>query len=57
MVLDPQLEKPEFCENYNLTDIVTPIDCEILTELLIESSYDPTEIQFLRKGFTNGFDI
>ena len=55
--MSPHRERPEFYENYNLTDIVTPIDCEMLTDLLIESSYDPTEIQFLKEGFTNGFDI
>ena len=55
--MSPHWERPEFYENYNLTDIVTPIDCEMLTDLLIESSYDPTEIQFLKEGFTNGFDI
>ena len=48
---------PEFYENYNLQDIITPIDCEALTQLLVESNYEKSEIQFLCDGFTNGFDI
>ena len=51
------MQDPEFYENYNLQDIITPIDCEALTQLLVESNYEKSEIQFLRDGFTNGFDI
>ena len=51
------MPEPEFYENYNLQDIITPINCEALTKLLVESNYDKTEIQFLHDGFTNGFDI
>ena len=44
-------------ENYNLTDIVTPLNVEKFKQLLEESKYEAEESQFLIDGFTNGFDI
>ena len=43
--------------NYNLSDIKTPVKVEVLEKLLIQSSYDKEESQFLLQGFRNGFDL
>ena len=51
--------KPEvlqFC-NMNLQDVKTPVNVQVLKELLCESRYDKTETEFLIDGFTNGFSI
>ena len=50
-------EYPEFAENYNLNDIVSPVDADKLAFLLKQSQYDQKEINYLYKGFTQGFDI
>ena len=47
----------EYAENFNLTDIVTPIDGDKLVRFLTEAKYDPEEIKFLGNGFKYGFDI
>ena len=44
-------------ENLNLTDIVTPIKVDQLMQMLLEMNYDREKIQFLKEGFTTGFDI
>ena len=44
-------------ENFNLTDIVTPVNGELLHQMLLDSQYDLVETEFLRKGFQDGFDI
>ena len=43
--------------NYNLTDIVMPIDVNKLEALLVDSKYSSEETKFLVDGFRNGFDI
>ena len=43
--------------NYNLTDIVTPIDVDKLETLLVDSNYSGEETEFLVDGFCNRFDI
>ena len=50
-------ESPEYCENFDLDSIVTPIDYKIFRQLLIDTRYDPDEIDFITKGFRDGFDI
>ena len=37
--------------------MVTPVNAELLEQLLIQSNYDHQEIRFLTKGFKEGFDI
>ena len=37
--------------------MVKPLDVEHFVELLRESNYDPEEISFLQKVFSEGFDI
>ena len=50
-------EVAEFAKNFDLTNIVTPVNAQVLSDLLRESGYDRDETHFLYTGFTNGFDI
>ena len=50
-------EKPIYHFNDDLSNIVTPVNADLLVQLLRESNYDPQEIDFLHKGFTEGFSI
>lgn len=43
--------------NYALTDIVTPVNAQVLKSLLEQSNYDPQETAFLYEGFTKGFKL
>ena len=47
----------EFIENKDLTSIQTPVKVDELERLLRETDYDENEIEFLVKGFREGFDI
>ena len=51
------LDIVEFHENYNLTDIVTPIKVDRLESLLKESLYNAEKIEYLCDGFRNGFHL
>ena len=51
---DPE---PLYFENYNLQDIVTPVDADAFEALLLETKYDAAETNFIIDGFRNGFDI
>ena len=44
-------------ENLDLENIYTPVRVDLLIERLVASNYDQNEIEFLRQGFTLGFDI
>ena len=44
-------------ENFNLHDIVTPVDYQILEDLLNEFHYDESKTRFLVEGFRSGFSI
>ena len=44
-------------EDFNWTQIITPINVRALRQLLIQSNYPLTETDFLIEGFTNGFDV
>ena len=44
-------------QNFNLQDIVTPIDVAKLNQLLIQSGYDRDKTRMLVQGFSSGFDI
>ena len=44
-------------QNYDLTNIKTPVQPEILTELLRETAYDKDISTELVDGFTSGFDL
>ena len=43
--------------NYDLENVVTPVDCEKLEYLLKWSNYDPNKTDYLVSGFRFGFDI
>ena len=43
--------------NYNLLDVVTPVNIKAYEEFLVKSNYDGKETQFLLNSFKNGFDI
>ena len=44
-------------ENFDLTNIISPVDADQLKSLLIESKYCPQKTEFLVKGFREGFSI
>ena len=44
-------------ENFNLTDIFTPVDADKLEQLLIETDYDSEKTKYLVKGFQEGFSL
>ena len=46
-----------YYENFNLTDVVMPINVNRFHELLIESNYDKNETELLTDGLSNGFSI
>ena len=48
---------PEVYENYDLDNLVTPVNPDMLEKLLVESNYDCSETKFLINGFRNSFDI
>ena len=49
-------EVPRF-DNYDLDNIITPVDPVILECLLQATHYDENETKFLVDGFTHGFDL
>ena len=46
-----------YYENFNTTDVVSPVDYAKLEELLKLSKYDESETEFLVDGFKNGFSL
>ena len=46
-----------YYENFNVTDLVTPVKVDVLETLLKQSNYDQTETEFLVSGFTEGFSL
>ena len=47
----------EYYENFDLNDIITPVDIGAIEKLLKQSKYNPEEASFLIDGFHNGFSI
>lgn len=47
----------EYAENFRLDEIVTPIDYQVLHQLLQESGYDKDKTEYLVNGFREGFSI
>ena len=43
--------------NYDMVNVVTPVNVDELHQLLVASQYNSTETQFLLKGFSEGFDL
>ena len=54
---DPVTVKADYYENFDLTNVVTPVNFKALRSMLEESSYDKHETEFLVNGFQYGFDI
>ena len=50
-------EPPMYFENFNITDVVTPVNHVILQKLLEQAEYCRTKTKFLVKGFREGFSI
>ena len=44
-------------ENYDLSEIVTPVNTAMLHKLLNQAGYDRKKTLFLTEGFKNGFSI
>ena len=44
-------------QNFNITDIVTPVKVRELESLLKKTGYDKEKTHFLVQGFSKGFDI
>ena len=44
-------------ENFDLTNIITPVKVDQLVRLLWETGYNDDETRYLQQGFTHGFDI
>ena len=56
LITVPQREVLYF-ENFNLTDVITPVDAQKLNQLLVETDYNEDERLFVVDGFTNGFSL
>ena len=46
-----------YYENFNVTDVITPVNIDRLNELLDESNYPKDLLDSIITGFRNGFDI
>ena len=44
-------------ENYNLDNIVTPVNAEAFGKLLKEAGYPQNKIDFISRGFSEDFDL
>lgn len=44
-------------ENYDLDNIVTPIDVNLFEKLLVETNFEPKRREYIVQGFRNGFSI
>ena len=51
------VEDALYFENFDLDSVVTPVDADRLQQLLIETSYNKNETEFIVDGFRYGFDI
>ena len=50
-------EKPLFYENYDLENIVTPVNANKFRDLLQEAGYDQEKTKYLHERFSQGFSI
>ena len=55
IILD--LPQPEYYENFNLSNVVTPVNVTRLSELLQKTQYNKGKAKFLIEEFTSGFSI
>ena len=47
----------DYFSNYDLNNVVTPLNVDLYEQLLRDSGFDNKERDFLVDGFRNGFDI
>ena len=47
----------EVLYHIDLEEIISPVNAEVLQNLLVESDYNKDETRFLVEGFKKGFDI
>ena len=57
--IESKATEPEILmfENFDLTNVVTPVKPDVLEQLLINENYNPEETRYLVDGFRRGFDI
>ena len=48
---------PEYYTNFDLENLVTPVNVEQLESLLVETNYDVKETEFIIQGFRHGFEL
>ena len=46
-----------YFENFDLTNIITPVKLDVLNNQLLEAGYNNEKREFLVNGFTNGFSL
>ena len=49
--------EPLYYTNFDLINVVTSVDADMLGKLLEQSNYDERETEFLVKGFKSGFEL
>ena len=57
MLLTVTEEVVRFYENFDITNIITPVDAEKLNQLLLHSGYDNDKRKFVVNGFKEGFAL
>ena len=50
-------EKTVFYENFDLSEVVTPVKANLFAQKLTDSGYPEEDIQFLYSGFKNSLDL
>ena len=51
------MEEVLYYENFDLKNVVTPVNADMLETLLTEANYDRSKTEFLVNGFREGFSI
>ena len=50
-------EQVMYFENFDLENVITPVNVSALEKLLIQTQYNPEKTEFLVDGFKEGFDL
>ena len=56
-VFEAKKDEVLLANNFDLENVITPVNVKQFERLLVTSGYDPVKTQFLTDGFTNGFDL
>ena len=46
-----------YAENFDLNTIASPVDADMLNNMLSNARYDPVKTKFLIQGFKEGFSL